>query len=285
MANTWNIISLNIWTISMTFSFMVHWIWICTVLSGQDTNHKKKNQNKKTHKKEQTRWCKRKWKGKKKTIYKISSRVWKLSPSSKPCVPARRLQRPIKFIMSPFTCTQTLHYARWAKPSLIITCNENQIISRVVHFENLMDDGYSTSATKTSNKNHICHHDVEYCVHVTNFTCFSFLPGNRQEAILNSAPPNRWPYVNESSLSATESWKTGGDNIFGCGNERQRHTAKRRRSDGNRIIKLRALRKTPSHCVSHWWLKSRQESSSRKPTANLTETTTDSMAFKHACCL
>ncbi len=53
----------------MTFSFMVHWIWICTVLPGQDTNHKKekkKNQNKKTHKKKQTKWCQEEVEGGKK---------------------------------------------------------------------------------------------------------------------------------------------------------------------------------------------------------------------------
>lgn len=38
--------------------------------------------------------------------------------------------------MSPFTCTQTLHYVFWGKLSLTNTCNLNQIISWVVHFEN-----------------------------------------------------------------------------------------------------------------------------------------------------
>lgn len=127
-----------------------------------------------------------------------------------------------------------------------------------------MNDGYSSATTPPKTSTIVIMWNIVCTSPTLHVSLFYQEPEKR--AVLFPAPPNRWAHVDESSLSATESWKTGGDNIFGCGNERQKHTAKRRRrrrKDGNRIIKLRTFWERRHRAVfPYWWTKSRRGSSS-----------------------
>ncbi len=142
-------------------------------------------------------------------------------------------------------------------------------------FKNLMKylNVYLRQKQSASAKNHNCDHNVPRCLHVTklHISLFNWKPGKSTFYIKQHS--SRSLLVNEGSLFVTESWKTGGDNIFGCGKERQKHTKQR-----VNVWETMQRQKTESsncepwdrrhHTVSHPWLRSRKESSPLKPTAN-----------------
>lgn len=90
MANSRNIIPLPLKTISMTFSFMVHWMWKlgshCVMWTGYQEKKEKRNHHKNTHKEKQTRWCKSE-SGRKEKLF---------TEKKKPLMTAKRTHPPSK---------------------------------------------------------------------------------------------------------------------------------------------------------------------------------------------
>lgn len=165
--------------------------------------------------------------------------------------PPRRLQRPMKLLMTPFTCTQTVRHVYWGKLSHLTHSyqSKNHFSSRLFGKSGgiFSYDGYSSVLTKKKKNSG---HNVEYRVHVgaliatVLFLNPPVLPSDTRRCL--------WPRAKRRA--ATTSLVAEMNNRNTLKNKsphgRKKETAKDKNRDRKRMIKLRALRKTFfSRCV------------------------------------